>query len=132
MFGKRLRELRKQKNLTMKDLGKKFGLAESTISGYENGTRTPDLETIQKFATFFDVSMDYLVKGTEAHEGIGQANLSDEEREFLEILRTDPDSSSFFYDYSKAPEEQRREMIKTWRIIRELEKDRKPGQKQGE
>ncbi|MCL6661736.1 MULTISPECIES: helix-turn-helix domain-containing protein [Paenibacillus] len=59
--GKRLRNLRKEKGLTMKDLGKKFSLAESTISGYENETRKPDLETVDKFADFFEVSADYLM-----------------------------------------------------------------------
>lgn len=59
--GKRLRNLRKEKGLTMKDLGKTFSLAESTISGYENETRKPDLETVDKFADFFEVSADYLM-----------------------------------------------------------------------
>ncbi|GIN71185.1 transcriptional regulator [Bacillus sp. J14TS2] len=61
MFGERLRELRKQKKLTMKELGKIFNLAESTISGYESGTRKPDIEQIRKFADYFDVPTDYLL-----------------------------------------------------------------------
>ena len=35
----KLRELRKQKSLSMKELGAILGLAESTISLYENGKR---------------------------------------------------------------------------------------------
>lgn len=62
--GIRLRKLRKERKLTMKDFGAKFNLAESTISGYENGSRNPDLETIDKFASFFDVSVDYLMGRT--------------------------------------------------------------------
>lgn len=61
MFAQRLRELRKRKKLTMKELGRKFNLAESTISGYENGNRTPDLEVIEKIADYFEVSTDYLL-----------------------------------------------------------------------
>lgn len=61
MFNERLRGLRKKENLTMKELGKKFNLAESTISGYENGKRKPDMELIQSFADFFGVSTDYLL-----------------------------------------------------------------------
>lgn len=60
IFGKRLRSLRQSKKLTMKELGKKFNLAESTISGYETGSRKPDMETTMKLADFFEVSIDYL------------------------------------------------------------------------
>lgn len=45
----------------MKELGQKLNLAESTISGYENGNRKPDYDTLNKFADFFDVSTDYLL-----------------------------------------------------------------------
>jgi transcriptional regulator with XRE-family HTH domain len=64
MFGKRLRELRKEKKLTMKELGKKFNLAESTISGYENENRKPDMDIIKQFADFFETSVDYLLGRT--------------------------------------------------------------------
>lgn len=63
--GSHLRKLRKAEGLTMKDFGTKFNLAESTISGYENESRKPDLETLDKFATFFNVSADYLMGRTE-------------------------------------------------------------------
>lgn len=65
MFGSRLRELRKNKNMTMKELGKKFSLAESTISGYEIGNRRPDIEMINAFADFFEVTTDYLLGRSE-------------------------------------------------------------------
>lgn len=61
MFGERLRELRKKRKLTMKDVGAKFGLAESTISGYENNLRKPDMDTVEKIADFFEVTVDYLL-----------------------------------------------------------------------
>jgi repressor LexA len=61
MFGTRLRKLRKQNNLTMKELGRKLNLAESTISGYENGNRKPDMNIVQHFADYFGTSVDYLL-----------------------------------------------------------------------
>lgn len=61
MYGQRIRELRKEKKLTMKQFGEKFGLAESTISGYENETRKPDIELLEKFADYFDVKVDFLI-----------------------------------------------------------------------
>lgn len=65
MFGKRLRALRKEQKLTMKEFGEKFSLAESTISGYENGNRKPDMDILSKFADFFNVSTDYLLGRTD-------------------------------------------------------------------
>jgi len=65
MFGKRLRALRKEHKLTMKEFGEKFSLAESTISGYENGNRKPDMDILSKFADYFNVSTDYLLGRTD-------------------------------------------------------------------
>lgn len=57
----KLREIRKQKNLSMKELGAILGLAESTISLYENGKREPDIATLIKIANYFNVSVDELL-----------------------------------------------------------------------
>lgn len=57
----RIRELRKRKKLTQKDLGDIIGAAESTVSLYETGRRTPDLDTLSRLADFFGVSVDYLL-----------------------------------------------------------------------
>ncbi|AEB62128.1 helix-turn-helix domain-containing protein [Bacillus amyloliquefaciens] len=62
-FGDQLRQLRKQRKLSQKSLGQKFGLAESTISMYERNEREPDYATLVKFADFFDVSTDFLLRG---------------------------------------------------------------------
>ena len=84
MFGERLREQRKKHGMTMKELGKKFGLAESTISGYENGAREPDFETLVKFADFFDCSIDYLLGRTDVPRT--HVPLSEKDKELLREL----------------------------------------------
>lgn len=61
MLGERLRKLRKQHKLTMKELGRRLNLAESTISGYESGNRKPDMFIVEQLADFFDTSVDYLL-----------------------------------------------------------------------
>lgn len=60
-MGNRIRELRKERKLTMKQLGDALGLAESTISQYENEKRIPDIKTWAKMSEFFHVSTDYLL-----------------------------------------------------------------------
>lgn len=61
LFGNRLRQLRKEDNLTQKELADNLGLAFSTISMYERGIREPDFETTESIADFFNVSMDFLL-----------------------------------------------------------------------
>jgi repressor LexA len=56
-----LRKLRKDKGLSMKELGIIVGVAESTISLYENNKRQPDNVTLGHLADFFGVSVDYLL-----------------------------------------------------------------------
>ncbi len=48
-----LRELRKKKEMTMKELGDMIGVAESTISQYETEKREPDFETLLKLGEIF-------------------------------------------------------------------------------
>lgn len=68
----RIRELRRAKGITMKQLGIAVGLAESTISQYENGKRQPDNETLVKLSNFFGVTVGYVLgaeKSTPAETG---------------------------------------------------------------
>lgn len=61
----KLRELRKEKGISLKELGAEVGVAESTMSLYENGKRQPDYETLLKLAEYFGVSVDYLLRGND-------------------------------------------------------------------
>lgn len=61
MLGSRLKALRKEKKLTQKELAEKINVTNVSVSGYESGNRTPDTETLQKLADFFEVSTDFLL-----------------------------------------------------------------------
>lgn len=65
----RIRELRKKRCMTMKELGAVVGLAESTISQYETGKREPDNETLLRLGEFFNTSVDYLLGRETATDG---------------------------------------------------------------
>lgn len=71
----RLKELRNEKHLTLKELGKEINLAESTLSLYENGLREPDFATLKKLADFFNVTIDYLLGRTCHLKNISSADL---------------------------------------------------------
>lgn len=64
----RLRELRKERGYSLKEVAKEIELAESQLSYYENGKRQPrDQETWQKLADFYNVSVPY-VMGIDAQQ----------------------------------------------------------------
>lgn len=57
----RIKQLRKEKALTLRQFGSIFKVAESTVSHWEHGIRQPDLNTLIDIAAFFNVSIDYLI-----------------------------------------------------------------------
>lgn len=68
IFQSRLREARKEKKLTQGELGTLLGVEKSTISKYEVGTNSVDVETLVKLCIKLDVSADYLL-GLSDHPG---------------------------------------------------------------
>jgi len=63
-ISKKLKELREEKGYLQKFVANKIGVRSNTLSGYENGTRSPDPEMILKLADLYDVSTDYLLGRT--------------------------------------------------------------------
>ena len=59
--GKKLRELRKEKNITQIQLDNAIGFTQKTICSLELGKYQPSLQKLVKIAKFFDVSIDDLV-----------------------------------------------------------------------
>ena len=57
----RIAELRREKGLTLQQVGDAVGVGNNTISRYENGKREPNSEMWKKLANYFNVSVDYLV-----------------------------------------------------------------------
>lgn len=65
MFGKRLKELRESLNVSRKELCEIFGIAVSTLAGYESCHREPDYLTLCRLADYFQVTTDYLLGRTD-------------------------------------------------------------------
>ncbi len=61
----RLKQLRKERNITQLKLAMDLGLNQNTISRYETGEREADYKTLIMFADYFDVSVDYLLERTD-------------------------------------------------------------------
>jgi len=60
-FSEVLRVLRKKRGYTQTELAKLMGITRSALGNYESGIREPDLDTIEAFADFFDVSVADLI-----------------------------------------------------------------------
>lgn len=56
----RLKQLRKQKNLSQKDVAELLSITNQAICLFEKGERTLKQENLQKLADFFEVSVPYL------------------------------------------------------------------------
>lgn len=59
-IGKKLKSLRKSRNLTQTELGKRLGIPTSTLGMYERNKRTPSPDILAKYIDFFDVTYDYI------------------------------------------------------------------------
>ena len=64
--GEILAKLRKERNLGQKELAAFLSLSTGTISNYENGVHSPDLNTLCKLAEYFGVTTDYLLNRTDS------------------------------------------------------------------
>jgi transcriptional regulator with XRE-family HTH domain len=64
-FGKRLTEVRKNKNLSQEDLAKHLGTKSPVIGRYERDEMKPSIDTANKLAEFLEVSLDYLTGNTD-------------------------------------------------------------------
>ena len=66
----RLTYLRERQGWTKTRVAQALGMSLQKYANYEYGSREPDLETIAKIASLYDVSVDYLLgrKEPEKHE----------------------------------------------------------------
>ena len=62
---KGLREIRKKKGYSQVKVSMDLCMSRETLSRYETGARNPDLETLVKFSDYYNVSIDYLIRGEE-------------------------------------------------------------------
>lgn len=60
-FGKVLKELRCEQGISQRELGKRLGVCNQTVSFWEGGQREPDLDFLVKIAEYFEVTTDYLL-----------------------------------------------------------------------
>lgn len=64
MVFKNLRSIREDKDIRQKDIAKVLNVSQNTYSQYENGVIALTAEVLLKLASYYDVSIDYLLDRT--------------------------------------------------------------------
>jgi HTH-type transcriptional regulator, competence development regulator len=122
-LAERLKEARKQKKLTQRELAAKLSISQSTVALYETGDRNPDPDTLNKLADFFNVSTDWLLGRTNnpSKERTNDKNKPILTRDLLEFLEK---SNGLTYGEHPITEKQKRIILDFFKevVIRNEEK----------
>lgn len=102
-FPERLKQLRKEKGLTLKELSEQLGdIKVASISRYEHGRREPNIDKLLEIADFFNCSVDYLIGNTPYKNAEDMIDLMHKEgkdiEETIEALKTFKRSNISFQD----------------------------------
>ncbi len=99
-YALRLAELRSARGLTQQQLADLTGLTRGRLNNYEQGTREPDLVTLQSLADFFDVTTDYLLGRSDPTAEAAAETMS----KIDQALGEDPDLLAFWLETKKRPD----------------------------
>lgn len=95
MFAERLKELRKDKNMTQVQLAEELGVSKGTVAMWEIGKREPNFETLNRLSDIFDKRIDYILGYSNdasspqfTEEDIDQLGRWEVEDQFREIIMT--------------------------------------------
>lgn len=59
---KGLASIRKARNLNQQKVAMDLSISRESLSYYENGKRSPDIEMLCRLSDYFNVSIDYLIR----------------------------------------------------------------------
>lgn len=119
VFSERLKACREKKKnsnpiWTQGYTADKVGVARTTYTAYENGTKTPPLDTVNLIADLFEVSTDYLLGRTD-NPGISQVDKDEAE---FQAFANDPELKRWYRELPKSKEEDLQMLRKMWEVIK--------------
>lgn len=115
-LGKRLKAEREKRNWSQLYVAPKVGITNTVLSNYERDYRDPDTATLQKLAELYEVSVDYLLTGKTL--------------EASETILDDPEFQHAMRSAQGFSKENKQRVLDLIEMIEELEKGRKPGDRQ--
>lgn len=118
VIGSRIKKKRIEAGYTQEHLGNLFHVKKQTISKWENGINTPDVDTLKKLASILNCTLDYLTGNVDNPD----TNLYIQEDVKIEISKD--------YPYELTPQEVKKlvDLLKTYRLdVDSIIKDIKEG-----
>ena len=85
MFGNNIANLRKEKGVSQKHLAELLNVSTSTLGMWELCKREPSYEKLIVIADYFEVSIDYIIRGN-GNAPVNHAQLTPEEHELLTLF----------------------------------------------
>lgn len=70
----RIKQLRREHNITQNKLCEKLGITQGALSGWETERYEPDISSLRKMSKLFDVSIDYIL-GQSNERNIDSSNI---------------------------------------------------------
>ena len=85
VIGKRLRQLRNEKGLSIRELAKEIGISHNTLAAYERHDMMPSLENGYIMAEYFEIPIEYFLKGKKVFTDFNDSTLLELFREVDEM-----------------------------------------------
>ena len=75
MLGQNLKDIRIKNKYNQEDIAEQLGVTKQTISNWEKGKRTPDIDSLVKLADIYQVTLDSLAGSDKRNECIELLNI---------------------------------------------------------
>lgn len=95
-IGAQIRSLLEQDGITQKHLAEELNISTTTLNGYIQNRRQPDVKMIERLASYFHTTTDYIYGLTTFRESVSIPGNS-EERHLVNIFREIPDDKKALY-----------------------------------
>ncbi len=84
-FGERLYKLRSEKNISQDELAELLDVSRQSISKWENDKAYPEMTRLLFMSDYFDVSLDYLMRGVEDEESEKEVTVTYKSKNLLAV-----------------------------------------------
>lgn len=102
----RLRDLRRENNLTGSQLAKILNVTHATVYRWESGEIIPSQDNLKKLASYFNVSSDYLLGLTDEREPYKKPLKFEEDLKILENTKRNNDIFTITENFKNLTDEQ--------------------------
>lgn len=114
ILSKRIRQLRKTKNIQQNEFAKKIGILNVVLSRYESGERRPDQGTLENINDYFSVTTDYLLGRSET------PNMSEQDE--FHAFANNKELERWYKELPSSDKEDLEALKQMWKIIKKNKK----------